>query len=91
MDQKETIKNLFQDIENIPIVIGRVIDEVNNTEELSTIAKFVAIENAEWSENMKCVENECGDFYFGYVCSNCKAVMERTKFCGNYGARMINY
>ena len=35
--------------------------------------------------------DECGDFYFGYMCSNCKAVMNRTKFCGNCGARMINY
>jgi len=89
--QKETIKNLFQDVESIPIIIGRVIDEVNNTKELSTIAKFVVIEDAKWSEDMECEEDKCGDFYFGYRCSNCKAIMNKTKFCGNCGARMINY
>ena len=77
--------------ENIPTVIGRVVNETNDTKGTGIIAKFVVIENAEWSENMKCVEDECGDFYFGYMCSNCKAVMNRTKFCGNCGARMINY
>lgn len=91
MAQEETFKNIFQNIENIPTVTGRIIDEINNIKETSTIAKFVVIEDAKWSENMKCVEDECGDFYFGYRCSNCKAIMNRTKFCGNCGARMINY
>ena len=77
--------------ENTPTVTGRVVNETNDTTGTDIIAKFVVIENAEWSENMKCVEDECGDFYFGYMCSNCKAVMNRTKFCGNCGARMINY
>ena len=78
--------------ENTPTVIGRVVNETNDTKGTGIIAKFVVIENAEWSENMKCIEDECGDFYFGYICSNCKAaVMNRTKFCGNCGARMINY
>ena len=77
--------------ENTPTVTGRVVNETNDTTGTGIIAKFVVIENAEWSENMKCVEDECGDFYFGYMCSNCKAVMNRTKFCGNCGARMINY
>ena len=77
--------------ENTPTVTGRVVNETNDTTGTDIIAKFVVIENAEWSENMKCVEDECGDFYFGYMCSNCKAIMNRTKFCGNCGARMINY
>lgn len=77
--------------ENTPTVTGRIVNETNDTKGTGIIAKFVVIEDAEWSENMKCVEDECGDFYFGYVCSNCKSVMERTKFCGNCGARMINY
>lgn len=77
--------------ENTPTVTGRIVNETNDTKGTDIIAKFVVIENAEWSENMKCVEDECGDFYFGYMCSNCKAVMNRTKFCGNCGARMINY
>ena len=77
--------------ENTPTVTGRVVNETNDTTGAGIIAKFVVIENAEWSENMKCVEDECGDFYFGYMCSNCKAIMNRTKFCGNCGARMINY
>ena len=77
--------------ENTPTVTGRVVNEINDTTGTGIIAKFVIIENAEWSENMKCVEDECGDFYFGYMCSNCKAIINRTKFCGNCGARMINY
>ena len=77
--------------ENTPTVTGRIVNETNDTKGTDIIAKFVVIENAEWSEDMKCVEDECGDFHFGYMCSNCKAVMERTKFCGNCGARMINY
>ena len=77
--------------ENTPTVTGRVVNETNDTTGTDIIAKFVVIENAEWSENMKCVEDECGEFYFGYMCSNCKAIMNRTKFCGNCGARMINY
>ena len=77
--------------ENTPTVTGRIVNETNDPTGTGIIAKFVVIENAEWSENMKCVEDECGDFYFGYMCSNCKAVMNRTKFCGNCGARMINY
>ena len=77
--------------ENTPTVTGRIVNETNDTTGTDIIAKFVVIENAEWSENMKCVEDECGDFYFGYMCSNCKAIMNRTKFCGNCGARMINY
>ena len=77
--------------ENTPTVTGRIVNETNDTKGTGIIAKFVVIEDAEWSKDMKCVEDECGDFYFGYMCSNCKAIMNRTKFCGNCGAIMINY
>ena len=41
--------------ENTPTVTGRVVNETNDTKGTDIIAKFVVIENAEWSENMKCV------------------------------------
>ena len=44
--------------ENTPTVIGRVVNETNGTKGTDIIAKFVVIEDAEWSEDMKCVEDE---------------------------------
>lgn len=42
-----------------------------------------------WSE-MKCIQDNFGDFHFGYQCSRCGAIMQKTKYCGNCGIEMDN-
>lgn len=42
-----------------------------------------------WSE-MKCIQDNFGDFHFGYQCSHCGAIMQKTKYCGNCGIKMDN-
>ena len=46
-----------------------------------------------WSEKMVAYQTESdveehGDLHFGFQCSECKAVLNKTKFCGNCGAKM---
>ncbi|MCM1167225.1 MAG: hypothetical protein NC401_14555, partial [Ruminococcus sp.] len=31
---------------------------------------------------------EHGDFHFGYKCSACGAILNKTRYCGNCGAKM---
>ena len=41
-----------------------------------------------WSKEMVCCEDENGYFHFGYQCSQCKAILNKTKRCGECGAIM---
>lgn len=43
-----------------------------------------------WSDKMVGVRDEMflGDFHFGFKCSECGAVLNKTNYCGNCGAKM---
>ncbi|MCM1055620.1 MAG: hypothetical protein NC394_08880 [Bacteroides sp.] len=52
--------------------------------------------HGKWSDTMIGVEDEISrfgdhsfkDFHFGFKCSVCGAVLNKTKYCGNCGAKM---
>lgn len=50
-----------------------------------------SIPHATWSEDMKLVEDAFGDRRCGFQCSRCKAIVNKTKYCGNCGAIMKNW
>lgn len=42
-----------------------------------------------WSDNMvSYMDDFNGDIHIGFRCSECKAILNKTKYCGNCGAKM---
>lgn len=42
-----------------------------------------------WSDNMvSYMDDFNGDMHFGFRCSECKAILNKTRYCGNCGAKM---
>ena len=43
-----------------------------------------------WSDKQKAYRGEYGDVHFGYQCSVCGAIVNKTNYCGACGAKMEN-
>lgn len=42
-----------------------------------------------WSDNMvSYMDDFNGDMHIGFQCSECKAILNKTKYCGNCGVKM---
>ena len=51
------------------------------------------VRHGRWSDKMIAYREksdfpEHGDFHFGFQCSECKAILNKTRYCGNCGAKM---
>lgn len=56
-------------------------------------ADVAEVRHGKWSDKMVSYRapsdiDEHGNLHFGFRCSECGAVLNKTKFCGNCGARM---
>lgn len=48
----------------------------------------VVQKKAQWSDKMVGYYDAYNDFHAGYQCSECHAILNKTKYCGNCGAKM---
>ncbi|MBP0985124.1 MAG: hypothetical protein J6A19_15515 [Oscillospiraceae bacterium] len=51
-------------------------------------AQTVPVVHAHWSKEMMYVTDGFGDRRFGFQCSRCKGIFNKTLFCGGCGAKM---
>lgn len=78
----------FVDIDNIIPNFGFDIDEIKKVINRFPSADVIPIRRGTWSKEMVLVEDAFGDKHCGYQCSYCKAVLNKTNYCGNCGAIM---
>ena len=64
------------------------------TEAIAVIKKTPAadvqeVKHGKWSKGMVSKEDSVfGDLHFGFQCSECGAILNKTPYCGNCGAKM---
>ena len=64
------------------------VDEVRASLNAAPTIEAKPIKHGRWSKEMVCYEDENDYFRFGYQCSQCKAILNKTKRCGECGAIM---
>lgn len=53
------------------------------------VANVKKVKHGKWSSKMLSKEDPVfGDLHFGFQCSECGAILNKTKYCGNCGAKM---
>lgn len=50
--------------------------------------KDALVRHGFWSKETLPFKDKQGNQHFGACCSNCGAILDRTKFCGECGAKM---
>ena len=77
----------FKDANRCYLNILQRIESVDRPE-WCPLVETIEPKHGRWSKEMVCYEDENGYFHFGYQCSQCKAILNKTKRCGECGAIM---
>ncbi len=65
------------------------IDEIESDVEDIPAADVHPERHGRWSNDMvSYMDDFNGDMHIGFQCSKCKAILNKTKYCGNCGAKM---
>ncbi|MCM1059433.1 MAG: hypothetical protein NC452_03990 [Eubacterium sp.] len=94
----EAMYNLFSEC-HLKYRVGCLADDCNECirrflspygcGHLFPAADVQEVKHGKWSDKMVGIQDEVfGDTHFGFQCSECGAVLNKTKYCGNCGAKM---
>lgn len=53
-----------------------------------TSREYQPVKRGSWSEKQVAYKDSFGDFHFGFKCSECGAIISKSNYCGNCGAKM---
>lgn len=86
----ETLNDGILNDPNCPIFVAATVEQ--DIYHAPTVDAEL-VRHGRWSDKMVAYRApsdfpEHGDLHFGFQCSLCKAIVNKTKYCGNCGARM---
>lgn len=80
----DALKNHIESYYDKVIFVSAVKCLIDN----SPTIEAESVKHGHWSKEMVGYADENGNFHFGYQCSQCKAILNKTKRCGECGAIM---
>lgn len=88
-DYTELIKELeIQAEKHKSVLLAVAADAIEQLVDDNKQLKKNKPQTGKWSDEMVGYNDEFGDFHFGFQCSVCGAIINKTNYCGKCGARM---